>query len=336
MEKACAAGQLQFFGDLTPLRDPPAFARYLAPLRKRKWVVYAKAPFGGPQHVLEYLGRYIHRVAISNRRLLTLEDGQVSFEWKDYRDGQRQKVMTVSAEEFIRLFLQHTLPPGFKRIRYYGFLANCHRARKLHLCRQLLAVPARNSSRVLPITATFMPRSPAGISGVAPSAESEPCSRSKSCPLWTPHDAHRPEPATTPALLCRQRTPYLCPAPAKPHSTLLRNLESACPAHPTPTAPLLISSRQPPQSSPCYRKSHCRHRTKPIKDRPSRCGLAHCTVSSISRRSSTSRPPVSQRRESDETFISHGPVPLATGNDPLARVVAKPRIDKYVCPLFGV
>ena len=141
LEKACAAGQLQFFGDLTPLRDPAAFARYLAPLRKRKWVVYAKAPFGGPQHVLEYLGRYIHRVAISNRRLLTLEDGQVSFEWKDYRDGQRQKVMTVSAEEFIRLFLQHTLPPGFKRIRYYGFLANCHRARKLHLCRQLLAVP---------------------------------------------------------------------------------------------------------------------------------------------------------------------------------------------------
>jgi hypothetical protein len=141
LEKAYAAGQLQFFGDLTPLRDPAAFARYLAPWRKRKWVVYAKAPFGGPQHVLEYLGRYVHRVAISNRRLLALEDGQVSFEWKDYRDRQRQKVMTVSAEEFIRRFLQHTLPPGFKRIRYYGFLANCHRARKLHLCRQLLAVP---------------------------------------------------------------------------------------------------------------------------------------------------------------------------------------------------
>jgi hypothetical protein len=138
LEKAYAAGQLQFFGDLKPLRDPPAFARYLAPLRKSKWVVYAKAPFGGPQHVLEYLGRYTHRVAISNRRLLALEEGQVSFQWKDYRDGQQQKVMTVSAEEFIRRFLQHTVPTGFQRIRYYGFLANCHRAEKLDLCRQAM------------------------------------------------------------------------------------------------------------------------------------------------------------------------------------------------------
>ncbi len=102
-------------------------------------MVYAKAPFGGPQQVLEYLGRYTHRVAISNRRLLQLEDGQVSFQWKDYRDKQTQKVMTVSAEEFIRRFLQHALPRGFQRIRYYGFLANCHRAAKLDLCRRLLA-----------------------------------------------------------------------------------------------------------------------------------------------------------------------------------------------------
>jgi hypothetical protein len=137
-----AAGELQFFGDLEPLRgSPAAFARYLAPLRKSKWVVHAKPPFGGPQHVLEYLGRYTHRVAISNRRLLALENGQVSFQWKDYRDEQRQKVMTVSAEEFIRRFLQHSLPPGFQRIRYYGFLANCHRAAKLDLCRLLLATP---------------------------------------------------------------------------------------------------------------------------------------------------------------------------------------------------
>jgi hypothetical protein len=138
LEKAFADGQLRFFGDLEPLRDPSAFARFLAPLKKSRWVVYAKAPFGGPQHVLEYLGRYTHRVAISNRRLLALEAGQVSFQWKDYRDGQRQKVMTVSASEFIRRFLQHSLPPGFQRIRYYGFLANCHRERKLDLCRQLL------------------------------------------------------------------------------------------------------------------------------------------------------------------------------------------------------
>ena len=107
LAEAHAAGKLQFFGDLEPLRDPPAFARYLAPWKNTDWVVYAKAPFGGPQQVLEYLGRYTHRVAISNRRLLALEDGQVSFQWKDYRDGNRPKVMTVSAEEFIRRFLQH-------------------------------------------------------------------------------------------------------------------------------------------------------------------------------------------------------------------------------------
>jgi hypothetical protein len=142
LEEAYTAGQLQFFGEVEGLRDSTAFARYLAPLKKKEWVVYAKAPFGGPQHVLEYLGRYTHRVAISNRRLLALEQGQVSFSWKDYRDKQQpQKVMTVSAEEFIRRFLQHSLPPGFQRIRYYGFLANCHRTDKLALCRQLLAVP---------------------------------------------------------------------------------------------------------------------------------------------------------------------------------------------------
>jgi hypothetical protein len=142
LQKAYAEGKLQFFGDLEALRDPAAFARFLAPLEKMEWVVYAKAPFGGPQHVLEYLGRYTHRVAISNSRLLALEDDRVSFAWKDYRAPQQpHKVMTVSAEEFIRRFLQHALPSGFQRIRYYGFLANCHRAAKLNLCRQLCATP---------------------------------------------------------------------------------------------------------------------------------------------------------------------------------------------------
>ena len=103
-------------------------------------MVYAKPPFGGPARVLEYLGRYTHRVAIGNQRILTLQDGQVSFAWTDYRDSVR-KVMTVPADEFIRLFLQHALPSGFQRIRYYGFLANCHRAVKLELCRTLLATP---------------------------------------------------------------------------------------------------------------------------------------------------------------------------------------------------
>lgn len=141
LRKAHADGRLRFFGDLEPLRDSPAFARYLAPLGQKEWVVYAKPPFGGPRQVLEYLGRYTHRVAISNDRLLAIEGGQVSFAWKDYRHPQRRKVMTVPAEEFIRRFLLHALPRGFQRIRYYGLLANCHRAGKLELCRQLLAAP---------------------------------------------------------------------------------------------------------------------------------------------------------------------------------------------------
>lgn len=147
---APAYGQdkLRCVGELKALRDPHAFARWLASLKNAPWVVYAKPPFGGPQRVLEYLGRYTHRVAISNRRLLKLEDGQVSFQWKDYRDPrQPHKVMTVAADEFIRRFLQHTLPPGFQRIRYYGFLANCHRRQKLQQCHRLLAT---GSSALLP------------------------------------------------------------------------------------------------------------------------------------------------------------------------------------------
>jgi hypothetical protein len=142
--KAYTREKLQFFGDLQFLRVPEAFANYLAPLHQQEWVVYAKPPFGGPPHVIDYLGRYTHRVAISNRRLTAMDNDQVSFSWKDYRDGGKGKVMTLPAEEFIRLFLQHALPPGFQRIRYYGFLANCHRARKLQLCRQLLATWCSN------------------------------------------------------------------------------------------------------------------------------------------------------------------------------------------------
>ena len=141
LEKAYADGQLQFFSDLEPWRDPSAFAQFLAPVRQTEWVVYAKPPFGGPPQVIEYLGRYTHRVAISNQRLVALPDGQVSFRWKDYRRPEQPKVTTVSAEEFIRRFLLHALPPGFQRIRYFGLLANCHRAGKLQLCRQQLAAP---------------------------------------------------------------------------------------------------------------------------------------------------------------------------------------------------
>ena len=141
LQKAFNAGELQFFSSLEPLRERRAFVRYLAPLRRAKWVVYAKPPFAGPEQVLAYVGRYTHRVALSNNRLLDIEDGTVRFRWKDYRDHDRQKVMTVSADEFIRRFLLHVLPEGFHRIRYYGFLGNRHRAQKLALCRELLAMP---------------------------------------------------------------------------------------------------------------------------------------------------------------------------------------------------
>lgn len=146
LEKAFRDGKLHFYGDLESLRDPTAFTRHLAPLGEREWVVYAKPPFGGPQQALEYLGRYTHRVAISNQRLLAVNNGQVTFQWKDYRHKNRQKsrVLTLAAEEFIRRFLLHTLPAGFQRIRHFGLLANRHRDQRLALCRQLLSGPAAN------------------------------------------------------------------------------------------------------------------------------------------------------------------------------------------------
>jgi len=140
LEKAFEEGQLKFFSSLQELDDRKAFLRYLAPLRKKKWVVYAKKPFAGPQQVLDYLGRYTHRVAISNNRILNIEDGQVTFRYKDYRHGSQQKTMTLSADEFIRRFLLHVLPAGFHRIRYYGFLGNRYRKEKLQQCRHLLGM----------------------------------------------------------------------------------------------------------------------------------------------------------------------------------------------------
>ena len=141
LQAAFAAGELSFFGTLSNLTDAQTFARRLAELRRVDWVVYAKPPFGGPEQVLAYLGRYTHRVAISNSRLLALADGQVSFRWRDYRHHNKAKAMTLAADEFIRRFLLHALPDGFHRIRHYGFLANGHRAAKLVLIRQLLGVP---------------------------------------------------------------------------------------------------------------------------------------------------------------------------------------------------
>ena len=141
---AHGAGRLGFFGDHAPLTERNAFTAYLAPLRKIEWVVYSKRPFGGPEAVLAYLSRYTHRVAIANSRLIALDDAGVTFRWKDYRakDRERQKVMTLATDEFIRRFLIHVLPSRFHRIRHYGLFANGGRAENIARARQLLNVSA--------------------------------------------------------------------------------------------------------------------------------------------------------------------------------------------------
>ena len=135
-------GKLAFFGSLSKLADPDAFATYLAPLRKINWVVYAKRPLGGPEAVLAYLSRYTHRIAISNHRLMSADADAVAFKWKDYRikSGDRMKVMQLSTSEFIRRFLIHVLPSGFHRIRHTGFLANGIRRNRIEMIRRLLDV----------------------------------------------------------------------------------------------------------------------------------------------------------------------------------------------------
>jgi Putative transposase/Transposase zinc-binding domain len=140
LEKAFNSGKLQFFAALEFLCDPHAFAQRIAQAKQIDWVVYTKRPFAGPQQVLDYVGRYTHRVAISNNRLVDIDNGRVKFHWKDYRDNSQIKVMDLEADEFIRRFLLHVLPEGFQRIRYYGFLANRDRRNKLALCRQLLGM----------------------------------------------------------------------------------------------------------------------------------------------------------------------------------------------------
>ena len=163
-----ATGRLAFLGDLAPLAEKRAFDAALAPLRRSEWVVYAKRPFAGPQAVLAYLARYTHRVAISNSRLIALNDKGVTFRWKDYRiEGHdRFKTMTLAAGEFIRRFLLHVLPGGFHRIRHYGLFAGALRTDNIARARQLLA-----SSRVSPESA------PADAT-----SDAEPASSFRRCP----------------------------------------------------------------------------------------------------------------------------------------------------------
>jgi len=139
LKRAFQDGQLHFHGDLKPLAQPKTFFAWLRPLFRKDWVVYAKRPFGGPEYVLRYLGRYTHRVAISNHRLVTFADQKVTFHWRDSAHKNEQRRMTLSLDEFLRRFLLHLLPDGFVRIRHFGFLANRQRATLLPLCFQLLS-----------------------------------------------------------------------------------------------------------------------------------------------------------------------------------------------------
>jgi len=148
LKSAFHAGELTFPGRIKILAERKAFHAFLRPLFRKDWVVYAKPPFGGPEHVLQYLARYTHRVAISNHRIVNFADGKVTFRWKDYAHKSKQRLMTVSVDEFLRRFLLHTLPRGFVRIRFCGLLANRRRGELLPVSKQLLqvALPPQNST----------------------------------------------------------------------------------------------------------------------------------------------------------------------------------------------
>jgi len=156
---------LTFAAGTAELAHADAFARFVAELRADSWVVYAKRPFGGPAPVLRYLGRYTHRVAISNARLVDLQDGTARFRWKDYADHDRVKGLALSAEEFLRRFLLHVMPRGFVRIRYFGLLANRRRRATLDRCRAVLAAP----------TPPAAPTEPPPIATPAPCADVRRC-----------------------------------------------------------------------------------------------------------------------------------------------------------------
>jgi hypothetical protein len=142
LKAAFREGKLQFYGHLIPLAQPRAFASWLRLLFRHDWIVYAKRPYGGPEHALRYLGNYTHRVAISNHRLVALTNDDVTFRWRDSAHGNKKRLMNLSVDEFLRRFLLHLLPRGFVRIRNFGFLANRQRAKLLPLCFRLLGSSA--------------------------------------------------------------------------------------------------------------------------------------------------------------------------------------------------
>jgi len=174
LKRTFDSGVLRFHGKLETLAERSNWCRLLAKLETNDWVVYVKPPFGGPTQVLKYLARYTHRVAISNRRLVSFENGNVTFRWKDYAHGNRNRTMTVDAVEFIRRFLLHCLPKGFQRIRHYGFLANRARRQKLSLCRALLS-SAREDT--MPHDDTAVQQTITSLSETATTDESCPACR---------------------------------------------------------------------------------------------------------------------------------------------------------------
>jgi hypothetical protein len=156
LQQAHGRRELCFAGELAGLAEPLGFARLVSELRSQDWVVYCKPPFAGPEQVLAYLGRYTHRIAISNERLLDLAEGQVRLRYRDYARGNRIKVMRLDADELIRRFLLHVLPPGFMRIRHYGLLANRCRAERLGRCRALLGQPEPEPREPESVEATML------------------------------------------------------------------------------------------------------------------------------------------------------------------------------------
>ena len=184
LRQAYDRGELTWTGGLAPLADPRQFARFLTPLYQKEWAVYAKPPFGGAEQTLKYLARYTYRVAISNERIESLEDGQVTFRYKDYAHGHRRRRMTLTAQEFLRRFMLHVLPRGFVRIRSFGFLANRVRDEQLARCRQLLGVtePAAAASSGEPASPSVpgddslrCPHCGQGVTGACLANPAAPC-----------------------------------------------------------------------------------------------------------------------------------------------------------------
>jgi hypothetical protein len=165
-------GKLRFRGKVAALTRPEEFNGLLSESVRTDWVVHVKPPWGGPQTVLKYLARYTHRAALSNSRLVSLEDGQVCFRWKDYAHGGRHRTMILSAIQFVRRFLMHVLPSGFVRVRHYGFLANCHRREKLALCRKLMGLTTTSASETPEPYATPEQLSPVTPTKVCPNCGS--------------------------------------------------------------------------------------------------------------------------------------------------------------------